>query len=137
VRQKVLFFLFFIAFEASAQIINIEERRIRGTHDSIHWYGHLNFGLNATKVRETILNFNTDVQLEYKWKKNIVLSLATYNLVKVGQKSLVNSAFQHLRYNYKIKDYFTWELYGQLQNNQIQYIKIRALVGSGLRWRFF
>lgn len=130
-------FTFILSLACNAQIINIEERRIRGTNDSIHWYGQVNLGMNLTKVKETIIQLNGDIQLEYKKNKSIVLSLSNYNFVKAGNKAFVNSLFQHLRYNYKIREYFTWECFGQLQQNQIQLIQMRALAGSGLRYRLF
>lgn len=133
----IIFFNLFFKFGLFAQIINIEERRIRGTNDSVHWYGQINFGMNLTKVKETILQLNGDVQLEYKRNKNIILSLSNYNFVKAGDKAFINSFFQHLRYNYKIKEYFTWECFGQVQQNQIQLIQFRGLVGTGIRYRLF
>lgn len=131
------FFTIFMAFGAYAQIINIEERRIRGTADSIHWYGHCNFGGSLTKIKETIASLNADLQMEYKKGTNLVLSLSNYNFVKAGQKSFINSGFQHLRYNRKIKkdSPHSWELFAQAQNNQIQTMRLRALAGAGLRLR--
>jgi hypothetical protein len=137
VRFIVISFFIFLCFKTKAQIINIEDKRIRGTKDSVHWYGHINFGASLNKIRETVLQLQTDMQLEYRWKKNIVLSLSNYRLVQAGNKAFVNAGFQHLRYNYKIKNHFTWEAFGQIQQNQIQLIRLRSLLGTGLRYRLF
>ncbi len=137
--MRFIFYLIFLFFSerAFAQIINIEEKRIRGTKDSVRWYGSVNVNGNLSKVRETVLQLNADVQLEYKWGKHLLLSLSNYNLIKASKKSFVNASFEHLRYNYKLsKDYrLTWELYGQIQQNQIQLITLRSLWGTGLRYR--
>jgi hypothetical protein len=139
VRLIFYFILLFSSERAFAQIINIEERRIRGTNDSVHWYGAINFSGNLSKVRETVLQLNSDAQIEYKWKKHLWLSLTNYNLIKAGEKSFVNAGFEHLRYNYKLsKDYrLTWELYGQVQQNQVQLMALRRLWGTGLRYRLW
>lgn len=134
---STVFFTLILTSYVSAQIINIEERRIRGTNDSTHWYGQVNLGMNINKVKESVLQLNGDIQIEYKQKKNIILALSNYNFVKAGNQAFVNSFFQHLRYNYKIKDYFTWECFGQVQQNQIQLIRFRGLIGTGLRYRLF
>lgn len=131
------YFIFGFISTLDAQIINVEERRIRAKFDSLHWYGYISLGYNVTKVKETISNFTTDAQLQYKTKRHLVLSLTNYNFVRAGSKSFVNSGYQHLRYNYKIKERLTWELFGQVQNNQIQTMRLRALLGTGLRIRLF
>jgi putative salt-induced outer membrane protein YdiY len=136
-RLWILAVLCFKISAIKAQIINIEERRIRGTNDSTHWYGQVNVGMTMTKVKESVIQLNGDLQLEYKRKKHLWLALSNYNFVKAGNKAFVNSLFQHLRYNYKIKEYFTWECFGQVQQNQIQLITFRGLVGCGLRYRLF
>jgi Protein of unknown function, DUF481 len=118
-----------------AQIINIEEQRIREKDDSTHWYGSINIGFNVQRVKETVLDFKNNMQIEYKNQKHLVLSLSNYNLTKAGSKDLVNSAFQHLRYNYKLKRAISWEAYGQIQNNQVQKMRLRTLAGTGLRFR--
>ncbi len=137
---KILIFFvlcFFLIDFTSAQIINIEELRIRGTNDSVQWYGHVNFAANLTKVTQTVSQLRADAQLEWKKKRHIILSLTNYNFVKAGNKNFVNSGFQHLRYNYKIKSFLTWECFGQIQENQIQLINLRMIAGTGLRYRLF
>ncbi|MEZ4934041.1 MAG: hypothetical protein R2788_18190 [Saprospiraceae bacterium] len=50
-RVYFLYFaLLFLSHQAiNAQIVNIEERRIKGTNDSTFWYGSLRLGANISK----------------------------------------------------------------------------------------
>jgi putative salt-induced outer membrane protein YdiY len=57
--------------------------------------------------------------------------------MRVDKDNLVNSGFQHLRYNYTIKDssFFTIEAFFQHQYNTIKLLKKRLLYGIGPRFR--
>jgi putative salt-induced outer membrane protein YdiY len=131
----ILFFLVKINI-SSAQIINIEEKRIK-TRDSIRWYGDLSLSASFVQLNKNILTLRGAAQVEYKKNKHLVLSISDYSLLKGGSESFENAAFQHLRYNYKIKDELTYELFTQLQTNKIQHINSRFLLGTGLRYRLF
>ena len=56
--------------------------------------------------------------------------------MKAGDQNFVNEGFQHLRYNSRMKkEWLTYELFGQIQYNERANIAIRALGGTGLRFR--
>lgn len=131
----IISFLFFQNM-LHAQIINIEDKRIR-TKDSVSWYG--DFALNASVIQlnKSILTFRGTAQIEYKKNKHLLLSLSDYTLLKGGSESFENAAFQHLRYNYKLYNTLSWELFTQVQNNKIQHIQFRGLTGTGVRWRMY
>jgi Protein of unknown function, DUF481 len=128
-------FLFF-QNNLNAQIINIEDKRIK-TKDSISWYGDFSLNASVVQLNKSILTFRSTAQIEYKKNKHLLLSLSDYALLKGGKESFENAAFQHLRYNYKLNKTLSWELYTQIQNNKIQHIELRALVGTGIRWRIY
>lgn len=123
--------------KAAAQIVNIEEQRITGTNDSTHWYGHLRAAFNLSKVRETALQWNAESKVQYKNRRHLSLLLLNYDLVKAGDNDFVNSAFAHLRYNFKLTDPLVWEGFAQVQTNKLLLIRTRMLFGTGLRHRFF
>lgn len=125
------------ACRTNAQIVNIEEQRIYGTNDSIHWYGSLKAAFNFTKVKDAVYQWQVDSRVQYKNKRHLTLLLLNYSLLQAGNDDFVNSAFAHLRYNYKLTDPLVFEAYGQLQSNRLILIKSRTLLGSGLRYRFF
>ena len=133
----IVFSIFGFSVAAKAQIINIEEKRIRAAQDSVHWYGDIEFGASVAQVQKQVLQFRVAAQVEYKNGKHLWLSLSDYNLLRAGGLAFDNAAFQHLRYNYKLTEQKTWEVYGQLQNNKLQLIDLRALLGTGLRLRAY
>ena len=44
-----------------------------------------------------------------------------------------NEGFQHIRFNSAINKWLTYELFGQIQFNELAFIKTRTLVGTGFR----
>ncbi|MEO1261831.1 MAG: DUF481 domain-containing protein [Bacteroidota bacterium] len=119
----------------SAQIVNIEERRIKGTNDSTYWYGSVRLGANIVKVQDQILQLNGTAHVQYKKGKSLTLLLLDGNLLRAGDQDFNENAFAHLRYNYKIRDQIILEAFVQAQFNKLQLIELRALAGSGLRFR--
>jgi Protein of unknown function, DUF481 len=130
-------FLLSFGTTLSAQIINIEEKRFKNTIDTVHWYGEVDFGASLAQVQKEVIQFRTGAQVEYKNDKHLILALGDYSLLKAGGESFDNAAFQHLRYNYKVQEYVAWEAYGQIQNNKLQHIDLRALAGMGIRLRAY
>lgn len=122
---------------AAAQIVNIEEQRITGTSDSVHWYGNLRFGANFVKVQDHVLQLNTAAQIEYKQGKSLFLFLMDGRFLRAGGKQFNNAGFAHLRYNRKLTDPVSMEFFAQAQYNRLLLIELRVLGGAGLRYRLF
>lgn len=137
--QKILTHLVFLLMPmlAAAQIVNIEEQRIMGTNDTIHWYGTVRFGANISKVQEQVLQFNSSAQVEYKLDKNLLLFLLDGYFLSAGGKQFNNAGFVHLRYNRKLTDALSLEFFTQAQFNRLLLIELRALGGGGLRYRLY
>jgi hypothetical protein len=147
--QGVLYFShpqmkYFIAFLLAAtpwvlvaQIVNIEEQRITGTNDSVHWYGHLRLGANLVKVQDEVLQLNANGQVEHKLGKSLLLLLLDARFLRAGGKDFNNAGFAHLRYNRKLTDPLSLEVFTQAQFNRLLFVELRALVGGGLRYRFY
>ncbi len=136
--KNALFLLFFIFIKtiSFAQIINIEEKRIK-TRDSVEWYGECSLSASFLQLNKKVVTLRGSAQIEYKKNKHLFLFLNDYSLLKAGDEAFENAAFQHLRYNYKWKPNLTLEFFGQVQNNKIQHINLRALLGAGVRWRVY
>lgn len=139
--MKVLFIILLLLIVRSekiaGQIVNIEEQRITRTNDSVHWYGSLKTAFSFSRVQEPALQWSVESHVQYKKDKHLALLLLSYNLVKAGNEDYVNSAFAHLRYNYKLTNPLVLEGFTQLQTNKLLYIQTRLLFGTGLRRRFF
>ena len=132
-----LFFLILLFYQhtLSAQIVNIEERRITGTNDSTYWYGSLRLGANVSKVKDKIFQFNSTGHLQYKRGKTLTLLLLDGKFLQAGNTDFNQSAFAHLRFNYKLTEILVAETYAQLQYNKLLLIELRALTGIGLRFQ--
>ncbi len=119
-----------------SQIVNIEERRITGTNDSTYWYGYVQLGANAIKVKDPVLQLNYTAHVQYKRDKSLTLLLVNGNFLKAGGEKFDEKAFAHLRYNYKVAQKLSTETFAQVQYNKLLLIELRALAGAGLRYRF-
>lgn len=131
-------FIFFVCivllpFFLSAQIVNIESRRLQS--DTLGWLGSFGTNFLFQKNAVQVLNINLNAHAEYKTKKNLYLFLANYNLLKGSGKTLSDNLFYHLRYNYKINKWLRWEVFIQLQQNNITGIDLRLLAGTGPRFK--
>lgn len=118
-----------------AQVVNIEEQRITGTRDSVHWYGHLRGGVSLAKVQQQSLQLQGQAKVQYKNDRHLTLLLLNINLLRAGNKDFARQAFAHLRYNFKFSDTWIGEAFGQVQTSPIQLLQQRNLFGAGLRYR--
>ncbi len=138
VKQAILSFLLtFLIVHVTAQIVNVEDKRSTFT-DSIQWVEQLELGVNLTHNKKDVLTLHGKAQIEFTYYNKLLISITNFNFVKAGDQNFVNEGFQHLRYNSKLKkDWLTYELFGQVQYNERANIAIRALGGTGLRFRIF
>ncbi len=136
-KRLAVFTLIVLPLLLSAQIVNIEEQRITGTNDSVHWYGHLRLGANFVKVQESIMQLNANAQVEHKMGKSLLLFLMDARFLRAGGTDFNNAGFAHLRYNRKLTDLLSMEFFAQAQYNRLLLVELRALGGGGLRYRLF
>ncbi|MCF6365372.1 MAG: DUF481 domain-containing protein [Bacteroidales bacterium] len=128
-----IFILLIISTSSFSQIVNVEKKRKqkKGFQATI--------GLNFT-VKETgsrILELKNNIDLQYSNKAHNIILLNNIKLLSVDKGSLINNGFQHLRYNYTIKDssFLTLEVFGQYQYNEQKLLKKRIIAGGGPRFR--
>ncbi len=132
------FVIFFVICmqSLSAQIVNIENKRIEGEENGFS--GSVAFDFSFTRTNEDILQTGSDVQLLYRYNRSRFLILNNFKFTRVAGQNLLNSGFQHLRYNYDLEKYpVTWEAFSQYQYNQIQKINLRVLNGTGPRFNIY
>ncbi|MFH0866166.1 MAG: DUF481 domain-containing protein [Bacteroidota bacterium] len=133
--RKILIAFIFFLFPAIAfsQVLNIEEERIKT--DTTGWAGDAVVSFQLLKSDDQLVDLGTRLHLQYKTKRSLYLMLSDYSFVKAGADEYANSGFQHLRYNYKIKDWYTWEAFTQAQFNKVLSLKFRGLMGTGPRFK--
>lgn len=124
-------FLLVIATNLGAQIINIENKRIR--NDSIGWSGDFYFNLAGQRNQDNLFSINGGTNLYYKGLIHGWLLLNEYNLVRAGQTNLSNQLFSHLRYSYKLSEHIKLESFIQIQRNVLIKLRSRSLAGTGAR----
>mgnify|MGYP003498135403 FL=1 len=118
---------------ASAQIVNVESRRIQT--DTTGWAGSFGGSINLSKNVDKVFSASAFAHLQYKNSKNLYLFLGDYAFLKGAQKKYTDNTFFHLRYNHKFSNLVRWEVFTQLQTNKITKIDSRFLAGTGPRFK--
>jgi hypothetical protein len=118
----------------NAQVVNIEKKR---KDDKEGFSGVLSLGFFFIDNGKKISQLRNVIDLQYDHGPNTIILLNDLDLIRVDAENLVNGGFQHLRYNYTIKDSssFTLEAFFQHQYNPIKLLNRRLLVGGGPRFR--
>jgi len=116
------------------QIVNIENKRLSAKKDGLA--GSADFHLNYTLNTKALLQVGNRLKLAYNKKRHYLLLLTDQTLVKSGDDSFINKGFEHLRYNYTLKDSgrVIFEAFQQGQFNKVQRISMRLILGSGFRF---
>lgn len=131
------FFLYFFFIMSSAtttaQIVNIESQRMQS--DTTGLKGSLGSGFLYQKNVVSVLSINVNTHVQYKTKRDLYLFLANYNLLKGSGRTLTDNLFYHVRYNHKLNTFLRWEVFTQLQQNNVTGIRLRLLTGSGPRFK--
>lgn len=129
----LLFYLF--TFSSSAQIVNIENQRIKG--DENGFSGNFDLSLSIIQNTKSIFQLGNRNRLYYKKDKHSAMLLTDLLIVKSKNDDFANSGFQHLRYAYHSQRYNFLYLEGfqQAQYNRVQLINLRLLLGGGARMK--
>lgn len=136
--KTITFFAFlFTSYSLFAQLVNIESRRIQS--DSIRKAGNANVSFAYQKNNgKPLTQLKTSAVFQFKTKslKDIFLLLGSYDFSKTRNQQLSNAAFGHVRYNRVLNRTIKYELYTQLQANQLLNLRSRYIAGTGLRFKF-
>jgi len=134
--MSLCFFLLLNAVLLNAQIINVEN--LRHDIDSIGWSGHVRLGLDFERNNTSdIFNFSNQLRLQYKNKKSLWFLIHDMDYKEVNSNEIKNNSTQHLRYSYTMSDRMSYEAFLQSQSDAISEIKLRALVGTGVRFSLY
>jgi hypothetical protein len=136
-KSVLVVFAIFLLKTSFSQIVNIENRRIYD--DTAGWSGAIDAGFSITQNSTNILysgNFRPRVQ--YKNRKNHILFLSDLVYTASNKTTYANSGMAHLRYARRLANSpWKWEAYTQIQYNQLLNQRVRYLIGTGPRWKFF
>ena len=137
-KLKSITFLILIVLctqNANGQVVNIENKRIYD--DTSGWSGSIEASFSAQQTKDLLYALNFKHLVQYKTRKHYYLIMSDLRY-SGGRIVYANSGMAHARYAYRINDGpWKWETYTQVQYNQLLLQKLRTLVGSGLRWKFY
>lgn len=131
----IFLFLFFCCTLAQAQVVNIEQARIKS--DTSTWAGHVQGNFFAQRIAETLVSTTLRSTAQYRKEKHLWLLLADVGFSKAQNVELSNSALAHLRYNRSIRSFLKAEAFAQWQQNRVLGLERRALFGAGARLKLW
>ncbi|MCF6241347.1 MAG: DUF481 domain-containing protein [Bacteroidales bacterium] len=134
-KKIILVLLFYIFWQSvDAQVVNVEKKR-KG--DKEGFQGKIGLGFQLLDNGKSVMQFNNNIDLQYRKGAHLILLLNDLNMMRVDDENIVNSGFQHLRYNYTIKDssFLQIDAFGQSQYNSIKLLTQRFVAGLGPRFR--
>ncbi len=134
IRTLFLSIVFLIPSLVSAQLVNIESRRMQT--DSVRFTLNADFSFNHTNNDGSQVNqidAALTTQLKSKDLRKIYFLLGNYKLIDSGEENLQNAWFLHGRFNYKFSQLLRFESFLQGQYNQLLVVEQRNLIGAGLR----
>lgn len=114
------------------QIVNIEQARVRT--DTFGWTGHTDLSFQTIKYDEALYNAGLKGSAQWKNAKNLWLLLGDVSYTASTKEVFNNSGLLHLRYNRKVTSRIKWEVFSQVQYNQLLALNYRLLNGSGFRF---
>lgn len=131
--RRFFIFICFYAFIETVfgQIINIESKRFLNDTNGLMGNVGANFSINQNKQQVMTLGLN--MHLQYQHNRHRMLAISDLMFIKAGEQDFVNAGYQHLRYNYKIINRLTWEVFTQAQYNKVLLLDRRYLLGTGPR----
>ena len=135
IQRFCLSTLFLAWSEGHAQVLNIESKRFY--NDTSGWAGNTKLNFLYQYNSNHILTAGNTIHVQYQ--KNLVrwIFLNDVSLNRFNGQNLLNTGYQHVRLNHRIKHGLrvTWEAYAQTQYNKPMQLHFRALSGTGPRIR--
>jgi hypothetical protein len=124
--------LSFFAVALQAQIVNVENKRLYS--DSLGWSGSINASVAFSQVKYRTFASSFQPHIQWKGEKNYVLAFGSSDFSKNENTIFTNAQLIHLRYWHDIKGPAKWEAFTQFQYNPLISLKLRELVGTGMRF---
>jgi putative salt-induced outer membrane protein YdiY len=133
-KTQFLLLVLLFSLPSAAQIVNIESQRLDTRKEGVT--GNIDLSYNFTMNTVQLLQLGDRVRIGYNKHRHHWLLLTDHSFIKTKDVSIVNLGFEHVRYNYALKDSGkVWlEFFEQAQFNKIQKINLRLLFGTGLRF---
>jgi putative salt-induced outer membrane protein YdiY len=128
-----LFTILLFSVQLNGQIVNIEAKRVN-LSDTTAIYGQLDLNFNLIENGNSIISLGGGANIEFVKKKHWFLALTNFNFFQAGEEDFVNDGFLHFRHNYQINNFLAYESFTQFQYNEKLNLRLRWLLGTGLRF---
>lgn len=126
---------FFLLQSLSAQVVNIESRRIDAKKPGWQGYGEVWYAY--LKNQNRAISVGTRFSLVYLTPRNKYLFISDGSFNQTNSTNLESSGFQHVRHNYVINPRWTWENFAQVFFSRQMRLYPRYTLGSGARYKAF
>ena len=135
--RPLLLLLLSVCFGESplAQVVNIERMRLDSREPG--WSGNIGGNLDLTRNQRSVFNVGTNANVQHRRDSTVVFAVAQTGLIKASGQNFANFAFAHLRYTRSLTRHLALEAFGQLQQNRVNGIQNRSLLGGGVRTLVF
>jgi hypothetical protein len=132
-KLKLIIILLLIVIPLHSQIVNIENDRI--PNDTTLFTGYVKLYSNFFQYESRTFQLGNEFHIQYKKNNVLVLFITDLNVLKSGSELIQCYNDQHLRFNYNLNKYLTYESFLQTQYNYQLDINLRTDFGNGLRLR--
>jgi putative salt-induced outer membrane protein YdiY len=133
-RKIVFILIIFIYNITSAQVINIERKRL--DIDTTGTFGNLKSSVSLIKNTKVLWNVSFLYNILVVRDRHQWYFIGNLAFNKAENTDLVNKGYEHIRYNYDFtgKNNFYGEAFEQVQFDAIRKINKRILAGGGVRY---
>ncbi len=115
-------------------IVNIEAQRPAGDEMGLH--GRLELGINGDSGNSERSEWHLGGRLLRRTPETRDLLIADYVYGQSQGRRNSNRAFLHLRHGHALTPPVSIEGFAQLERDEFARLRLRALLGGGLRWSF-
>lgn len=119
----------------SAQVVNIESRRVDAKREGLQGYGEVWF--SYLKNQNRAVSLGTRFSLVYLKQRNKYLCISDASFNQTNNTNLESSGFQHIRHNYVLNPRWSMENFGQVFFSRQMRLYPRYTFGSGARYKVY
>jgi len=127
-----VFIIFCVLANPVYAIVNMEDVHLKSNKQGIT--GNTSLTFSGAKGNSDYFSLDWKSRLQVKDTTYTRYAQLQYSYGESFSKENHNSAFVHLRNIQHISALTSWELFAQAEQNRFSRLKLRALLGSGVRW---
>lgn len=138
----ILFLLLFLLPSPAHAIVNIEDMGVGSDQQGVS--GKASLAVNGSSGNSNTISGEAGGRLDWLHGRNTEIAVASYAYGKSNGARNTNKSFLHLRHRYALREGLDVEAFTQAQKDEFARLKLRTLVGGGLRlgwkakgWRYW